>query len=301
MNAPRISLVTIIASIFALSGCDKPGKTDPEPSTGGSSATSEETIDVAFGVYSADKPTDVVKQFRSSLDALETSMASTLGKPVKISLDVSATYEGSINDLVTGKIQFSRLGPASYVTATDKNSDLKLLAMEGKKGKKVFKGIICVPRDSTDQSLADLKGKSFAFGDELSTIGRFLSQRALQEAGVKAADLASYEYLGRHDAVGAAVGAGKYDAGALKESAFKKLVDSGTPIRELVNFPNVTKPWVAHPSLSEEIYNALQKALFELDDPKALDDLGVDQLLEASDDDYAPTREAMKENSKFFE
>jgi len=65
------------------------------------------------------------------------------------------------------------------------------------------------------------------------------------KANVFAKDLASYDYLGRHDKVGAAVAAGKYEAGALKESTFKKQIKKGKPLRELARFPNVTKLWIA--------------------------------------------------------
>ncbi|MCP4185476.1 MAG: PhnD/SsuA/transferrin family substrate-binding protein, partial [Hyphomicrobiales bacterium] len=161
--------------------------------------------------------------------------------------------------------------------------------------------IIAVHADSAIQSVNDLQGKTFAFGDELSTIGRFLSQLYLYQHGITASDLAQYDYLERHDAVGAAVGAKEYDAGALKESTFKKLVDNDVPIRELARFPNVTKPWFAHESMTGEVFEALRQALLSMDEPAALEALGKDGFLASSDADYAVIQEAIENNDLFFE
>ena len=46
-------------------------------------------MNLSFGVYTADKPTTVVRQFRPALDAIETHMSELLGQPVTI----SATFE----------------------------------------------------------------------------------------------------------------------------------------------------------------------------------------------------------------
>lgn len=257
-------------------------------------------VALKFGVYTSDKPLTMVKMFRPILDVLEIEVAEKLGEPVTISLQVAATYDQGIDDLVNGKVDFARMGPASYITSKDRNPDLKLLAMESKKGKKVFYGIICVPEQSPVENISQLKGRSFAFGNERSTIGRYLSQHLLSQQGVLARDLAEYEYLGRHDRVGTAVGAGQFDAGALKESTFKKLQKKGVKIRELSRFPNVTKPWIASSNLSQESFVALSEALLELTDESALKSIKKQGFLAADDSDYSIIRESMEKNSDFF-
>ena len=253
-----------------------------------------------FGVYTADKPTAVVQQFRPVLDAISKGMSEELGESVKIKLQVAKTYEAGIQDLVDGKADFSRFGPASYIEAKQMNPGISILAIESVKGKKQFSGIICVAKDSPIKSVADLKGKRFAFGNERSTIGRYLSQQYLLKHGIKASDLAYYEYLDRHDKVGTAVAMGKFDAGALKESTFKKLVAKGEPLRVIASFPNVTKPWLARSGLSEDLKKALQKTLLNLKDPAALKKLKKDGFLPGSDDDYNIIRSSMDNNDDFF-
>jgi len=277
---------TILATILCMIGLN--------------AASVQAEIGLKFGVYTSDKPTAMVKAFRPILNALETKLTQKLGESTTLSMQVASSYAKGIDDVVTGQVDFARIGPASYVTIAERDPGIKLLAMESKKGKKVFFGIICVPEESPVQEIGQLKGLTFAFGDKRSTIGRYLSQLYLAKHGVVADDLASYEYLGRHDKVGAAVGALQYDAGALKESTFNKLKKKGIKIRELARFPNVTKPWIASSKVTEKISGALSEALLELKDPAALKVLKKAGFLPAKDSDYATIRESMQNNHEFF-
>lgn len=258
-------------------------------------------VTIKFGVYATDSRSAVEASLRPILGVLETHMSKNLGEPVNITIQIAPTYEEGLDDLVKGNVDFARLGPASYVLGKDANDGLTILAIENKKGSKTFNGIIAVAKDSPIKDVSELKGKSFAFGDDQSTIGRYLSQLYLVEHGIRAADLSNYEYLGKHDKVGIAVGRGQFDAGALKESTFKKLVKKGVPIRELVSFPNVTKPWVARSGFPTRLAAALRQSFLDLTDPAALKALSVDGFFEGADDDFAVIRQSMKENDRFFE
>ena len=160
--------------------------------------------------------------------------------------------------------------------------------------------MIAVHPDSDLNELTDLKGKRFAFGDEMSTIGRYLSQHELAKHGILARDLGGHEYLGRHDRVGAAVASREYDAGALKEGTFKKLVAKGRALKVLHRFDNVTKPWVASSQLDTRVVAALRKAFREFQDVSALKALGASGFVEGNAGLYHPIREAMEQNTVFF-
>lgn len=257
-------------------------------------------VDLVFGLYTSDKPSAMVEQFRPSLHILEQRLTALLNEPVKIRTHVAKTYSDGLTDLVNGTVDFARFGPASYVLAKQQEPGLSIMAIESKEGIKVFFGIICVREDSDIRDVAQLKGRTFAFGDENSTIGRYLSQLYLLKHGVAAKDLADYAYLGRHDLVGSAVATGRYDAGALMERTFQELVKSGMPIRAIARFPNVTKPWIARAGLPERIKNALSQTLLTLDDPIALDALSKDGFVSGGDADYDVIREAMDRNGEFF-
>lgn len=254
---------------------------------------------ITFGTYAADKPTETVRKFKPFLKFLETELTAKLGEPVTIRMKISKEYADSIEQLASGAVDFSRFGPASYVTAKKMNPDTQIIAMESKKGEKRFKGVIAVQTDSTLSSLSDLSDLRFAFGDELSTIGRYLAQSELLEAGISGSDLSQFEYLGRHDLVGTAVGNGSFDAGALKEGTFKKLVKKGVPIRALMTFENVTKPWIASSQMAPEILTAMREIMLDPENLDALKSVAKHGFLEGTDADYDIIRQAMERSENF--
>ena len=256
-------------------------------------------IKLTFGLYTADKPTVMVANFRPILNHLEDKLTEQFSEEVHIRLQVFSTYEKGVEAIVTGEVDFTQLGPASYVFAKNDEPGLKILAMENQKGQKIFKGIICIREDSPIKSIKDLKGKSFAFGNSRSTIGRYLSQNYMMSEGIYADDLIDFSYLGRHDTVGTAVNAGDYDAGALKEGTFNKLIARGAKLKKLVEFDNVTKPWVARKGLNEIISSAISKALLELNEGEILKGISKQGFLPGDDSDYENTRQAIKRNDHF--
>ncbi len=258
-----------------------------------------EPATLTFGVYTSDKPTTMVKKIRPVLNALQADLSDHFGEPVTIRMQVARDYTQGIQDLVTGKVDLARFGPSSYVQAKAANPQITILAMENHLGGKTFQGVICVHADSPIQDIRDLKNKRFAFGNRRSTFGRYLAQQSLVEHGLTASDLSGYGFLGRHDKVGEAVGAGDFDAGALKESTFHKLVSQGVPLRALAHVPIVTRPWIARSGLPKPMYRAIQKTLLNLKNPEALKALRKDGFLPGDDSDYDVIRDAMMRAATF--
>lgn len=256
-------------------------------------------INLVFGTYATDKPTVIVRKFKPFLNYLSDNLSQSLGEPVLIKMQISMDYQEGINDLTSGEVDLARFGPASYVTAKDQEERIEIIAMETSKGKKTFKGIIAVEKNSPIQSLEDLHGKSFAFGSRLSTIGRYLAQKQLLDAGITARSLSRYEYLGRHDRVGSAVGKKEYDAGALKSGTFTKLLENNVPLRVLSSFDNVTKPWLAKANIDETVLTALRTAFLSLEDPDILATISKTGFLEGHDEDYDFIRDAMLRSQDF--
>ncbi|MCP4397430.1 MAG: phosphate/phosphite/phosphonate ABC transporter substrate-binding protein [bacterium] len=257
-------------------------------------------VNLLFGLYASDKPTELKKMFAPMLKELEKKMSAKLGESVKISIKFLRTYELGISALVEGKVDFARFGPASYIEAKKSNGSIEILAIESIKGQKTFNGIICVAKDSTIRSVGDLKGKSFAFGDIRSTIGRYLSQQYLVKNGIRASDLGKYEYLENHQAVAVAVARGFFDAGALKESTLKKMIGKGADLRSIASFPNVTKPWIAKAGLPNKIKETIKDSLIEIKDPEVLKNLAKDGFLPGDDSDYDTIRSSIEHSGIFF-
>lgn len=254
---------------------------------------------LTFGTYAADKPSATVRQYQPFLAFLSERMSAELGRPVSIKLKIAKEYGEGIRQLAEGEVDFARFGPASYVHVMNENPEVQIVAIESKNGGKRFKGVIVVHRDSNAQSVEDLAGLSFAFGDELSTIGRYLAQEYLLEAGISSDDLFEFEYLGRHDLVGEAVGAGRFTAGALKESTYKKLVAKGVPIRVLASFDNVTKPWLAASSMPADVLEAMRRVMLSSENEEIVRRISKNGFLLGSDEDYDIIRRAMERSLAF--
>lgn len=257
-------------------------------------------VHLVFGVYASDTPSAMVAQMRPTLDVIEHTLSGTLHEPTTIELKVLRDYETGVDVLATGKVDFARLGAVSYVEAKAEAPGIEILASELNGDAPYFNGVICVRRDSPIQSIADLKGKTFAFGAEQSTMGRYVAQLFLAQHGITAADLKSLAYLGRHDRVAAAVAAGQFDAGALEETIFAKLAKESLPLRPLASYRDLTKAWVTRVGLDPRLTTELRAALIAMRDPAALKALRFDGFIATTDADYDPTRAAIRENWRFF-
>ena len=250
-------------------------------------------LSLSFGVYQSDKATVMYRSFTPVLEALMASMESRLGHPVDIKLTIFKSYEDGIESLANGDVDFVRFGPASYITTKARQPGIELIAMETESGDKRFKGLVVVPKESPIRTLADLRGKRFAFGDPNSTIGRYLVQAELVKAGITGKDLKDYQYLGRHDTVVKAVEIGDFDAGSVMQQTFEKANAKGT-LRVLASFDNVTKPWVARKGMEKSTLDAIQAGLYSLKDPAAFKELKISGFVPTSDDEYRLVREGMK-------
>lgn len=262
------------------------------------SASAPQPLRLTLGIYSFKKRTEVWKQFQPVAVELSRLMSAQMRSAVVVELNVPPTYEQGVDDFVAGKIDFVRFGPASYVLAKQRAPQLQLLAAEREDSRQV--GLIVVRDDSPIQTLAQLKGKKFAFGDSQSTIGRYLSQAELSVAGVSAGDLAAHDYLDRHDSVFKAVEIGDFDAGALHCETFQKLnANSAHKLRVIHAFDNAPKPWLARAGLDPAIARALTVSLLQLAEPAALKALKVPGFAPCTDADYDAVRKGMEKALRF--
>jgi len=100
-------------------------------------------IELKFGIYTSDKPTTMVKMFRPILNVIEASLSEKLSTPTKITLQVASDYNKGIENLVNGNVDFSRMGPASYILSQQKNENIRIIAMAIKSKKRCFLSVVC--------------------------------------------------------------------------------------------------------------------------------------------------------------
>lgn len=249
-----------------------------------------------FGVYVSDEPAEMYEKFQPVISRIQKHTEQQLEQKVDIRLKIFHNYSDAINALVEGKVDFVRFGPVSYIIAKNRNPNIQLLVMELREGKELFKGMIVVRKDSNIKELSDLKGRSFAFGDRNSTIGRHFIQAEMVDVGIYEDDLAGYDYHRSHTEVAEAVRDGKFDAGAVKDTTFWEYEND---LRVIKDFNNVTKPWIAKEDLDPNVFSALQSILIALKDQEVLGKLKVSGFRETSDSEYDFVRRHMKEAERF--
>ena len=256
-------------------------------------------VSLVFGAYTSEQAEGLVSQLRPALDVVARRLSDELRQPVTIRMQIASSYDEGVRLIVNRRADFMRLGAASYIAAKEKDHGISLLVVESVGGRSTFNGVIAVHRDSDIREMRELKGRSFAFGSAESTLGRYFAQQRLLRAGIRADDLARFAYLEQHDKVGMAVGSGQFDAGALEETMFRKLVDGGTPLRALTTYPNVTRPWIARSGLDPRLRETLRKTLLTFDDRAALKVMRFDGFRDGREADFEPTRQAMTESRAF--
>jgi phosphate/phosphite/phosphonate ABC transporter binding protein len=165
-------------------------------------------------------PVEVIKKF----SPLAEYLSKKLGK--KVELRAVSDYEGAIRDIGHGITQLCFMTPTTYIEANKKYGVLVLVKALAE-GKATYHSVIIAKSDSTINTIEDIKGHTFAFGDPHSLSNYIAPRVMLFDAGIDLKDLLYYEYLGPHEEVLNAVLKGKFDAGGVTESIAYKFKDKG--------------------------------------------------------------------------
>jgi len=247
---------------------------------------------LVLGVYPYLNISEVLQRF----DPLANYLSSALNLPVEIS--VSHDYAEHIELVGKDFLDIAYLGPVSYVTILEKYKPKVLLGRIEVNGSINYRGAIIIRKNSPIQSLIDLKGKTFAFGDPKSTMSHIVPHYMLLNAGVEDKDLAAYKFLGNHESVALSVLLGQYDAGAVKTSVAKKYVQNNN-LKILEWTPYVSEHvFVMKPNLEAKLQSKIQQSFSALAKPENLPILtniksSITGFVEAKENNYKNLREML--------
>jgi len=179
-------------------------------------------------------------------------------------------YAAVVEGLATNKLDLAWLGGFTYVQARLRtNGGVVPIVQRAEDAK--FTSRFIVPTNSTAKTLADLKGKTFAFGAPSSTSGSLMPRYFLLQAGIDPErDFKSVAFSGAHDATVAFVAAGRAEAGVLNASVMDKLLESKNANAEKVRVLAITPPyfdynWTVRPGLDAAVTKKLTEAFLKLD------------------------------------
>ena len=210
-------------------------------------------------------------EMQGEYEPLMTYLSDSIGQ--KVVLYVAKDYGDLRTQMEAGSVDIGSFSPFAYVDAA-RGGKIRIIGQSLIDGASTYRGAIVVRKDSGLNSLADLKGKRFAFVDPKSTSGYVYPRAMLIEKGM-APDTYFKEtiFAGSHDKVIAAVLDGRADAGAIYESALGIAKAEGVPTENLVTIAS-TEP-IPHDAitvrigLEERLTKKIQTALVELDKSEA--------------------------------
>lgn len=179
-----------------------------------------------------------------------------------------ADYAAVVEALAAKKVDLAWLGGFTFIQAKRRTNGAATPLVQRAEDEK-FTSRFIVPAGSSAKTLADLKGKTFAFGSPSSTSGHLMPRHFLQQAGIgPEKDFKTIAFSGAHDATVAFVASGRAEAGVLNASVLDKLIDTGNPNAAKVRVLATTPPyfdynWTARgdldPALAKKITNAFLK------------------------------------------
>ena len=254
-------------------------------------------------------PAEDAQQVMQNAQPLVEILRKELG--MEIEPFVATDYTGIVEALRVHKLDVAFLAPASYVLAKNE-ADIKVILKSERKGIPFYYAAIITRADSGIKTLDDLRGKTFAFGDTLSTTGHVFPRKMLKERGIDPTrDLKQILYSGGHDATVLAVLNGKVDAGATyanspdsKDTAWMRYLKDPADIKRIraiaFSEPIPADNLVVSDSLDPEIVKRLEEVFVELSrdakGKKMLRDLyQIDGFVPATDHDYDSVRKAFTE------
>lgn len=142
-------------------------------------------------------------------------------------LKVAQSYGAVVQAMCDGSADVAFVGPVTYIQAEERGC-AELLAVARENGQSIYYAGLFARKDSALRTLADLRGKSVAFGD-VNSASSFTYQIAmLLEAGIDPVkDLGALRLTGTHANSLAAVVEQRVDAAALSFDSYEKAVRSG--------------------------------------------------------------------------
>ena len=233
-------------------------------------------------VLSPERSTQLYAQFGRYL-------ATKIGRPVEI---VQRRTYAELNELLRSGAADAGLVCSGAFAVGGAEFGLTPIAIPIVRGKRTYRSLVIVRRDSGWSSFGDLEGGTFAFTDPLSNSGyRYVAAR-LHADGL---DVESYfgrvQFTHSHDFSIEAVADGLVDAAAVDSLVWNHLVDMRPQLRQSLQIIDQSEefpinPVVVSPATSSQLARRLAGVLFAMRDDSAgrrlLPKLGVDAFVSPS-------------------
>jgi len=212
-------------------------------------------------------------------------------------------FDDHMNKVGSGEIDISFSNPFVYIKIAHQYDARAFARIIEKEGKDMFRGEICVLKDSPLQTLADLKGKRI-MAVSRSSAGGYLFQRGmLVEAGIDPDEEPTIDFAqgaGKQEEAFLAVCSGEYDACFVREGTRTEVMRDQVDISKVrvLAYTPFYPGWVyagrkgLDPSVLDKIRSAMLK--LDLSDPEhkaILEKANFVKVVASEDKDFDSIRE----------
>ncbi len=188
---------------------------------------------------------------------------------MKVEFVAVTDYAAVVEALASRRLDMAWLGGFTFVQTKLRTNGTAIPIVQRQEDAAFTSRFITAQPDI--KSLADLKGKTFAFGSPSSTSGHLMPRYFLLQAGIDPEkDFKRIAFSGAHDATAAFVESGKVDAGVLNASVWDKLVEQKKVDLSKVRVFATTPPyfdynWTVRGDLDPALVKKLTNAFLALD------------------------------------
>ncbi len=208
-----------------------------------------------------------------------------------VNLIIPTNYAATVEAIGNGSVDLAHFGGLAYLKAAER---YQAQALVQRSEDRAFHSLF-ITSSSDVKSLADVRGKSFAFGDVLSTSGHLIPAKDMLAASIDPDSDVQARFSGNHTNTAIAVNAGQVVAGALDETVYHKLVSDRTidPQKARVfrtSEPFIDYTWATTQSLDPHLRSTLREAFLGLHDQDVLQLLRATKYVPSSDAEYADLR-----------
>lgn len=239
-------------------------------------------------------PNQAPDRQRAQYEPFRQYLERTLGQPVETF--VATDYTGVVEAMASEKLDLAYFGGLTFAQAERRVPLTPIVTeIDRETGTEQYYSAIIVSADSPVGSVAELKGKRFAFGDINSTSGSLYPRLMLDRAGISDfSDPQRFIYTGGHDATTLAVANRTVDAGGVEKRIMERLFDAGTvkraQIRILQQTPVQGYPWAVRAKLDAGLVDRLTRAFLDLRDSDLLRLMRAERYTRVQSSDYDEVR-----------
>jgi phosphonate transport system substrate-binding protein len=246
---------------------------------------------LVFGIIPTDSSSNITQRFDNLVKYLEKQ----LGVPIEVK--VATDYAGVITGMQFKHVDFAYFGPKSYVEAAKRANAEGFVIEVSMDGSKGYYGVIITKKGSGFKTMADLKGKVWAFVDPNSTSGTlvplvyFLNELKIEPETY----FSKVIYSGSHEASMISIKTGKIDAASTNDLDMAR--GNGKQWNSEKDFEILWtsqlipgSPMAYRKDLPTSLKKALTDAFLAYNDKAGLDMLKIKGYAPVTDKTYDPIR-----------